>query len=100
MAITNILSHLIELAANVSDAFTTALFQADRDRKSLFLREHLSLSGNFNGEAVISFNDGPIGKVAQTLKPEIIEYFEEGINRLSFYRKDEELKSLLALPIV
>ena len=100
MAITNILSHLIELAANVSDAFTTALFQADRDRKSLFLREHQSLSGNCNGEVVIPFNDGPIGKVAQTLKPEIIEYFEEGINRLSFYRKDEELKSLLALPVV
>ncbi|MEE9259436.1 MAG: GAF domain-containing protein [Nitrospinaceae bacterium] len=100
MVISNILSHLIELTSNVTNAYTTALFTADKVNKTLVLREHLSLGRNLNEDVSIPFGQGPVGQAAQTRRPVITEYFEENASRLKIYQKDENLKCFLALPVI
>ena len=44
MTVSNRLNQLVELADNISNAFTVALYKANLDKKILVLRHHISLS--------------------------------------------------------
>ncbi len=92
-----ILGHLIELIGNVADAHTVALFTGE---KTLVLREHFTLSHNLDCKAKIAIGKGPIGLAAQTRKPQLIENFDQGSRCLGIYKKNEELKSFIALPVI
>ncbi len=61
----DILTHLIELAGNTANAYTTALFQLDIDGKTLIPTRHLTLSKSFNEKVRIGMGQGPIGKSAR-----------------------------------
>lgn len=100
MVITNILSHLIELTCNVSNAFTTALLTVDASREKLVLREHISLSRHLDDNVSIAFGEGPVGQAAQTRKTVLLEHFEQKTSHLKIYRNDENIKSFLALPVI
>ncbi|PIQ95679.1 MAG: hypothetical protein COV67_13600 [Nitrospinae bacterium CG11_big_fil_rev_8_21_14_0_20_56_8] len=100
MVIPDILTHLVELAANVAEAFTVALYSTDHASKNLVLKRHMTLSSHFDEEAVIPFGLGHIGKVATTRKPYLQEYFEDNSTHLKIYKKDEDLKSFLAIPVI
>ena len=65
----NLLSHLIDLIGNVSDAHTTALFRLTKD--TLVMREHFTLSCHLNQNIAIKMGEGPIGLAGQTLKPQL-----------------------------
>ena len=69
MASPQSLNQLIELTSNVTDAFTTALFVSDPNKKMLLLAGYHSLSLNLDGKARIAYGDGPIGWVAENEKP-------------------------------
>ncbi len=97
---TNILSHLIELTSNVADAHTVALFRLTGDGGKLALREHFTLSRNLDQNASIKLGEGPIGAVAQTLKPLLIENIGRDTKSLGIYKKPEELKGFLAIPVI
>ena len=92
----NLLSHLIDLIGNVADAHTTALFELKENQ--LVMREHFTLSNHLNRDVSISVGDGPIGLAAQTLKPQLIENIDSNIGGI--YKKPEDLKGLLAIPII
>jgi diguanylate cyclase (GGDEF)-like protein len=101
MAIPNILKHLVELTANVTNAFTVGLFGIDRERQHLVLREHISLSRSLKTGVKIPLGDeGPIATVAATGEPVVIDNFKPGSVDLKIYDKKENLKSFIALPII
>ena len=68
------LNQLIELTSNVTDAFTTALFVSDPEKRKLSLAGYHSLSLNFDDKALIAYGDGPIGWVAENEKPYLEEF--------------------------
>ena len=92
----NLLSHLIELIGNVSDAHTTALFGLTKD--TLVMREHFTLSRHLNRNIAIKMGKGPIGLAAQTLKPQLLENIDSDIGGI--YKRPESLKGFLALPVI
>jgi diguanylate cyclase (GGDEF)-like protein len=96
----NILQHLIELIGNVCDAYTCALFMIESDKKTLVMREHFTLSHNLDIEAKIAIGKGPIGLAAQTRKPQLIENLNQNTRFLGIYKKNEDLKSFIALPVI
>ena len=100
MTVPNLLNQLVELTGNASNAFTIALYRVCLDDNILVLRHHVSLSSNFDSEAKISFGEDPIGTVAQSKRPYLEENFEQNSTNLCIYKKQEDLKSFLALPVV
>lgn len=95
-----ILGHLIELIGNVADAHTVALFMMEPNKKTLVMREHFTLSQNLDRGAKIPIGKGPIGLVAQTRKIQLIENFDQNTRFLGIYKKNEELKNFIALPVI
>ena len=95
-----ILRHLIELIGNVTDAHTVALFTMEPGGKTLALREYFSLSKHLNPGAKIAVGKGPIGVTAQTRKHQLIENFDQDTSFLGIYKKNEELKNFIALPVI
>jgi diguanylate cyclase (GGDEF)-like protein len=94
------LGHLIELIGNIADAFTCALFTIEPGGKELVLGEHFTLSHNLDSEVKIALGKGPIGLAAQTRKLQLIENFKENTSFLGIYKKTEDLKSFIALPVI
>ncbi len=95
-----ILRHLIELIGNVADAYTTALFTTEPGENNLVMFEHFTLSQNLDRGAKISLGKGPVGLAAQTRKTQLIENFDQSTRFLGIYKKDEELKSFIAIPVI
>ena len=96
----DVLTSLIELTNNVTDAFTTALYVADPVNKTLRLKEHLTLSDNLDREATIPFGEGPVGLAASDQKPSLKEYSDDNLPNLPMYRTREDLKGLIAVPVM
>ena len=94
------LGHLIELIGNVADAYTCALFTIEPEKKELLLHEHFTLSDNLDIGAKITVGKGPIGLTAQTREPQLIENFNQNTRFLGIYKKNENLKSFIALPVI
>jgi diguanylate cyclase (GGDEF)-like protein len=95
-----ILEHLIKLTVNVADAYTCALFTMEPNENKLVLSEHFTLSRNLDRGAKIAIGKGPIGQAAQTRKPQLIENFDQNTRILGIYKKKEDLKSFIALPVI
>lgn len=100
MIVSNLLNQLVELTGNASNAFTIALYKVDLNDNVLVLRHHVSLSPNFDSKIKIAFGEGPIGIAAQNKQPFLEEHFEKNPVKLRIYKKKEDLKSFLALPVV
>lgn len=96
----NVLSRLIELTSNVSDAFTTALYVAQSDQRTLALREHWSMSSNINADSIVSIGQGPIGQVARDKRAWHEEFANGTVPQLPQYTTLEEIKGVLAVPVV
>ena len=94
------LTRLVELASNVISAFTTALFVADPAKRILSLKAFHSLSLHLDEKAAIAYGDGPIGWVAENEKPYLEEFFHSGSSGLKLYKKKEDLKDFLAVPVM
>ena len=75
----DVLTSLIELTNNVTDAFTTALYVADPVNKTLRLKEHMTLSANLDRDATIPYGEGPVGLAASDQKPSLKEYMERSM---------------------
>jgi signal transduction protein with GAF and PtsI domain len=92
---------LVELVSNVTEAYTTALFIADNQKRMLRLWRFYSLSDNVNKNATIPFGDGPIGLVAETKKDfDLAKFAERDTGLLKLYIKNESIKSFFAVPIL
>jgi diguanylate cyclase (GGDEF)-like protein len=93
------LEHIVRVISNTTDAFTTALFVADRHKSSLKLAACCTLSQNIIPDTVIGFDEGLIGWIAKNKKPVNIASFHTDATTLGFYSKHEDIKSFIAVPL-
>ena len=99
MTAPNILTQLVQLAGNISNAFTTTLFVADPVERSLTLKYYHSLSQSIKLDAKLSFGEGHIGQVAKTGQSILKENFAEDSSILNLYNRFEDLKGFMAVPV-
>jgi putative methionine-R-sulfoxide reductase with GAF domain len=95
-----LLNQLVELTANLSNAFTIALYKINLSGKTLTLRHYISLSTNFNPEIKIGFGKGLIGMVAKNKKILVEENYKNRSIKFDFYEAKENLKSYLITPVI
>lgn len=90
----------VKLVANVTDAFTAALFLID-DKKGdiLRLRTFQSLCGSVIADAEFPAGAGLVGWVAKTGKSTQTSHFKGDSSTLGYYRQDEDIKSFAASPL-
>jgi len=100
MATPNALTNLIQLASNVANAYTIALYAADREEGTLTLREQLTLSSHFNSDGMFSIGEGILGEVALTREPRMEDFSGESKIELEWYTAHEEIKGMLVVPVV
>ena len=100
MSSKNALSNLIELASNVADAYTTALYVADLEQGTLTLRSHLTLSSHLNTDAEFIIGEGTLGEVALHKKSRVDDFSGADASHLEWYAKPEEIKGLMVVPVV
>ena len=94
------IDELIKLVSTAADAYTTAFFWADNQNRRLTLWRSYSLGDSVIDGVVIPFSDDCIGWVAQNRKPLVLNFSERDNSTLAFYSRDEEIKSLLAVPVM
>jgi diguanylate cyclase (GGDEF)-like protein len=100
MAISNIFSHLVELTSNVTNAYTTALYSANRKEETFSLKEHFSLNPNLTVKAKIPFTHVPISKALISKMPMVIDHFDTDPDELNIFSTTENLKSFLIVPVI
>lgn len=90
----------VKLVANVTDAFTAALFLMD-DKKGdiLRLRSFQSLCGSVIADVEFPVGAGLVGWVAKTGKSTQTSNFKGDSSTLQFYSRDEDIKSFAASPL-
>ena len=95
------INEFIELVSNIMEAYSTSLFLTDQtDENHLNLYSFHSLSKNINKECTIEKGEGIIGWVFREQRPVLANYFDKrDATTLKLYKKDEDIKSLLAIPL-
>ncbi len=93
------LQPLSQLIANATEAYTAALFRADREAQTLSLVAAQTLSRDLILSATIAYGQGLVGWVAENETRLAACPFEHDAMTLMYYSKDQDLKSFIALPI-
>jgi len=99
MDATDELKSLIALVSNVTDSFTTALFQLDPGGESLSMVDCHSLTANIDQERTFAMGQGLIGLVADQQQALNISNFRHDSQALLFYTEREDIKSFMAVPV-
>ncbi len=91
----------VELISNIMESYTTSLFLTEEtDTESLVLYSFHSLSGNIKKDCKVRSGEGIIGWVFREQKSVLASYFDKrDATTLKFYEKDEDIKSLVAIPL-
>jgi hypothetical protein len=92
--------NFLDLVCNVMEAYTTALFTVENEQeKILKLFSHRSFSKNIDEECRLAPGEGFVSWVHREQKSVLVNHFERSTTTLKFYGQDEEIKSLLAVPL-
>ena len=92
--------NFIDLVCNVMEAYTAALFVVDEHEKNgIKLCCCHSFSKQIDWDCRIFPGEGIVGWVYREQKSIPAHYFERSTTTLKFYKKDEKIKSLLAVPL-
>jgi len=91
----------IELISNTMESYTTCIFlNDDSDGEGLILYYYHSLSRNIKKDCKVQNGEGIIGWVFREQKSVLASYFDKrDATTLKFYEKDEDIKSLVAIPL-
>jgi putative methionine-R-sulfoxide reductase with GAF domain len=100
MSSKNALTNLIELASNVADAFTTALYTVNLEEGTLKLRSHLTLSSHLKTDATFVIGEGLLGEAALHRDSRIDDFAGADASHLEWYTEPEEIKGLMVVPVV
>ena len=98
MKIKKKLRHLIELMSNVMEAFSAVIF-IDDGAGILRLYDYHSFSKEIDKDCQIKEGEGLVGWVKRENKNVLAKHYERSTTTLKFYKKDEQIKSLLAVPL-
>ena len=91
---------LTQMIANITEAYTVALFLADNQSRTLTPAAYHTLSREFNPNAHIAFGNGLVGWTAQNVARVSVCPFEHDASTLLYYTTDQSLKSFIAVPVV
>ena len=100
MSSKNALTNLIELASNVADAFTTALYTVNLEEGTLKLRSHLTLSSHLKADATFVIGEGLLGQAALHRDSRIDDFAGADASHLEWYSEPENIKGLMVVPVV
>ncbi len=90
---------LIDLISNTTEAYTVALFLADKPGGDLSLFAFQSLSQSIDPDVLIGPGEGLIGWVHKYSKPVNVDQFDQDTRNLLIYKTDESIKSFMAVPL-
>lgn len=93
------LRQAVELLADLTEAFTAALFLRDRGTDTLRVVAWHTLSRSFRSDEPIKVGEGVVGYVAKHLVPVDVDRYQQGATATRLYREDEGIKAFLAVPI-
>ncbi len=88
----------INLLADLTEAFTAALFLRDVEGKLKAAAWH-SLSRGFRGERTFALGEGLVGYVMKHGLPVDAGPGQQAVTSSGFYEEDEEIKAFLAVPV-
>lgn len=94
------LTNLIELASNVADAFTTALYTVNLEDGTLKLRSHLTLSSHLKTDATFVIGEGLLGQAALHRDTRIDDFAGADASHLEWYSQPEDIKGLMVVPVI
>ena len=93
------LSDLSRLVANVTEAYSATVFLVDTKEHCLTVGGFHSLSRDFIPEAKVGFGCGLVGWTAENGVRISVCPFEHNATTLLYYKKDQALKSFIAVPV-
>jgi signal transduction protein with GAF and PtsI domain len=93
------LREAVELLADLTEAFTAALFLRDRGADTLRAVAWHTLSKSFRCSEPIKVGEGVVGYVAKHLVPVDVDRYQQGATATRLYGEDEGIKAFLAVPI-
>ncbi len=89
----------VELLADLTEAFTAALFLSDRTSGNLYAAAWHTLSRAFRHDEPIRPGEGLVGYVAKHGRPVDVDRYQQDATATRLYRQDEGIKAFLALPV-
>jgi hypothetical protein len=94
------ISAFLDMVSNVMEAYTAALFTAaDHQEKTLKIFSYRSFSKKIDKECQLAPGEGFVSWVHREQKTVLVKHFNRSTTTLKFYLEDEEIKSLLAVPL-
>jgi signal transduction protein with GAF and PtsI domain len=93
------LKDAINLLADLTEAYTVALFLRDRGGESLRAAAWHSLSASFRHDAAIRLGEGLVGYVAKHGAVVDVDRYQQSATATRLYDADEGIKAFLALPV-
>jgi signal transduction protein with GAF and PtsI domain len=93
------LTDAINLLADLTEAFTAALFLRERGGEDLKAVAWHTLSRSFRAEAAIKPSEGLVGYVMKSGRIVDVDRYQQGATATRLYDEDEGIKAFLAMPV-
>lgn len=90
---------LLDLVSNTFESYTTALFLSRDKGAGLYLAGYQSLSRNLDEAVTIPSGEGLVGWVQKNSQTLNMDQHGGGSARLSYYARDEGIRSFMAAPL-
>jgi len=98
--LTKSLEPLSRLVANTTESYSSVIFAADKNRRTLSVISAHTLSRDFVWDIEIPFGTGLVGWTAENKNRISVCPFEHDSRTLQYYSDDQALKSFIAVPIL
>jgi putative methionine-R-sulfoxide reductase with GAF domain len=94
------INNFLDLVTNVMEAYTAALFNVEAEKEgTLKLFSYRSFSKNIDADCRLLSGEGFVSWVQREQKSVLVNNFDRSTTTLKFYSQDEDIKSLLAVPL-
>ncbi len=93
------LKDAVDLLANLTEAFTAAVFLKDHDNKYLYPVAWHSLSRSFRSDEPIRLGEGLVGYVAKHGVPVDVDRYQQSSEATGLYSADEGIKAFVGVPM-
>lgn len=94
------IKNFMDLISNVMEAYTVILFTMDdKEKKIMKIHDFQSFSKDIDPLCRIGNGEGLVGWVLREQKKVVASNFDRNTTTLQFYKKNEDIKSLIAVPL-
>ncbi|MEW5911914.1 MAG: GAF domain-containing protein [Thermodesulfobacteriota bacterium] len=89
----------VEFLANITEAFTAALFLRDQQGESLYPAAWHTLGRSFRSDRPIRLGEGLVGYVAKHQTPVDVDRYQQSSEATGLYAADEGIKAFVGVPV-